>query len=91
MRDGLPDARDSGRSGRSRISADLDSPDVRFDSGRTDDLGDCAVEDPMHVHDFHAAILHLLGLDHTRLTRTDQGRNFRLPDVGGIVADALLA
>lgn len=59
--------------------------------GRTDDLGYFAVEDAMHIHDFHATILHLLGIDHTRLTHTYQGRNFRLTDVGGIVAQDLLS
>jgi hypothetical protein len=59
--------------------------------GRTDDLGYHAVEDPMHVNDFHATILHLLGLDHTRLTYAYQGRDFRLTDVGGAVASKLLA
>lgn len=59
--------------------------------GRTDDLGYHAVDDPMHINDFHATILHLLGLDHTRVTFTSQGRNFRLTDVGGTVATKLLA
>jgi hypothetical protein len=59
--------------------------------GKTDELGYHAVEDPMHVHDFHATILHLLGIDHERLTFKFQGRDFRLTDVAGRVATKLLA
>jgi len=59
--------------------------------GKTDDLGFSVVEDPMHVNDFHATLLHLLGLDHEQLTYTYQGRKFRLTDVGGNVAEKLLA
>ena len=51
--------------------------------GSTDELGLRAVEDPVHLHDLHATILRLLGLDHTRLTYPYLGRNFRLTDVGG--------
>ncbi len=59
--------------------------------GRTDDLGYFPVEDPVHVNDWHATLLHLLGLDHKRLTYKFQGRQFRLTDVGGRVVDKLLA
>jgi hypothetical protein len=59
--------------------------------GRTDELGYHAVEDPVHVHDLQATVLHLLGLDHTRLTYKHQGRDFRLTDVGGRVVEGLLA
>jgi uncharacterized protein (DUF1501 family) len=59
--------------------------------GRTDDLGFYAVEDRIHVHDLQATILHLLGLDHKRLTFKFQGRNFRLTDVEGEVVKKLLA
>ncbi len=59
--------------------------------GATDELGFHIAERPVHVHDFHATILHLLGLDHTRLTFTYQGRDFRLTDVAGVVASKLLA
>ena len=59
--------------------------------GKTDDLGYYAVEDPVHVHDLHATLLHLLGLDHLRLTYRFQGRDFRLTDVAGEVAAKLLA
>jgi Protein of unknown function (DUF1501) len=59
--------------------------------GATDDLGFHVAEDPVHVHDVQATILHLLGLDHTRLTYKSQGRDFRLTDVGGVVIDKILA
>jgi hypothetical protein len=59
--------------------------------GRTDDFGMDIVENPMHVHDLNATILHLLGLDHERLTYRYQGREFRLTDVHGHVVDAILA
>jgi uncharacterized protein (DUF1501 family) len=59
--------------------------------GRTDDLGYFPVEDPVHIHDLHATILHLLGLDHERLTFKHQGRPFRLTDVAGKVVAKLLA
>ena len=59
--------------------------------GSTDDLGFHVTEDPVHVHDLQATILHLLGLDHTRLTYKSQGRDFRLTDVSGEVVTGLLA
>jgi hypothetical protein len=59
--------------------------------GQTDELGFNAVEDRMHIHDIHATILHLLGLDHERLTFRFQGRDFRLTDVHGEVMMRLLA
>ena len=59
--------------------------------GKTDELGFNAVEDPVHVHDLHATILHLLGLEHTKLTFRFQGRDFRLTDVKGNVVEKLLA
>ncbi len=58
--------------------------------GATDEFGYKAVEKPVHIHDWHATILHLLGLDHQRLTYNYAGRNFRLTDVyGNIVPDIL--
>ena len=51
--------------------------------GATDDFGFKAVENPVHIHDLHATMLHLLGLDHTRLTYRYSGRDFRLTDVAG--------
>ncbi|MBM3955148.1 MAG: DUF1501 domain-containing protein [Planctomycetes bacterium] len=59
--------------------------------GATDELGFKAVEKPVHVHDLQATILHLLGLDHTRLTYRHSGRDFRLTDVHGRVIDDWLA
>jgi hypothetical protein len=59
--------------------------------GATDDFGFEAVDIPVHVHDLQATILHLLGLDHLRLTFHSQGRDFRLTDVGGNVIRGLLA
>ncbi len=59
--------------------------------GETDDLGFSAVEDKVTVHDVQATVLHLLGLDHERLTFKFQGREFRLTDVGGNVIRKLLA
>jgi hypothetical protein len=59
--------------------------------GRTDDLGFNIVENPIHVHDLNATVLHLLGLDHERLTFTYQGREFRLTDVHGRVVHDILA
>ena len=59
--------------------------------GRTDDYGYNVVEDGVHVHDFHATMLHLLGLDHERLTFKYQGRYFRLTDVHGKLIKKALA
>ena len=59
--------------------------------GKTDDLGFNAIEDKVHVHDLNATILHLLGIDHTRLTYRSQGRDFRLTDVHGNVVTKILA
>jgi len=59
--------------------------------GVTDDFGFAPVEGRVHVHDIQATILHLLGLEHTRLTYRSQGRDFRLTDVGGRVVAELLA
>jgi hypothetical protein len=59
--------------------------------GETDEYSYNVVKDPVHVHDFQATLLHLLGLDHTRLTYRFQGRYFRLTDVHGHVVKSLLA
>jgi hypothetical protein len=59
--------------------------------GASDELGFAAVEDRVHVHDLHATILHLLGLDHTKLTFRFQGRDFRLTDVHGEIVKKMLA
>ena len=59
--------------------------------GATDEIGAKAVGGKMHTHDWHATILHLLGLDHERLTYRHAGRDFRLTDVHGKVAKDILA
>ena len=59
--------------------------------GQSDELGIEIAENPVHVHDFHATILHCLGFDHTRLTYRHAGRDFRLTDVHGQVVKPLLA
>ena len=60
-------------------------------SGETDDFGYNIARDPVHVHDLHATMLHLLGFDHEQLTFKHQGRRFRLTDVAGKVVAGLLA
>ena len=62
-----------------------------FAYGATDDYGYYAVENKMHIHDLHATILHLLGMNHERLTYRYAGRDFRLTDVAGHVAKDILA
>jgi hypothetical protein len=62
-----------------------------FVYGATDEFGYHAVEDRMHIHDLHATVLHILGLDHTKLTYFYGGRDFRLTDVAGNVAEKILA
>jgi hypothetical protein len=59
--------------------------------GRTDDFSYNIVENPVDVHDLHATLLHLLGIDHTRLTYRHQGRDFRLTDIAGNVVRDILA
>ncbi len=59
--------------------------------GATDDHGDTAVAGKVHTHDLHATILHLLGLDHERLTYRYAGRDFRLTDVFGNVVRQIIA
>jgi hypothetical protein len=59
--------------------------------GRTDDFGFDAAENPVHVHDLNATVLHLLGLNHERLTYKYQGREFRLTDVHGHLVKPILA
>ena len=59
--------------------------------GATDEYGMKPIEDPVHVHDFHATILHLMGLDHEKLTYRHSGRDYRLTDVYGEVVDGVLA
>lgn len=59
--------------------------------GATDELGFNVVEDPVHIHDLHATMMHLLGLDHTKLTFRYQGRDYRLTDVHGHLVAKILA
>jgi hypothetical protein len=59
--------------------------------GASDDFGFNVVRDPVHVHDLHATLLHLLGLEHTKLTHRFQGRDFRLTDVHGRIVRDLIA
>jgi hypothetical protein len=59
--------------------------------GATDELSWRAVEDRVHLHDFHATLLHVFGLDHRRLTFRHQGLDMRLTDVAGRVVDKVLA
>jgi hypothetical protein len=58
--------------------------------GATDELGYHVAENPVHVHDLNATILHLMGMDHTKLTYKHLGRDFRLTDVHGNVVQALV-
>lgn len=62
-----------------------------FRYGATDEHGIAAVQDKMHIHDLHATILYLLGLDHQKLTYRYSGRDFRLTDVAGVVAKGIVA
>jgi hypothetical protein len=62
-----------------------------FVYGATDEIGYHAAEDRMHIHDFHATVLHLLGLDHEKLTYRYSGRDFRLTDVAGVVHKKILS
>ena len=59
--------------------------------GETDDFSYNITENPVHVHDLHATIFHLLGIDHERLTFKYQGRRFRLTDVHGRIVNDILA
>ncbi|MFT7641767.1 MAG: arylsulfatase A-like enzyme, partial [Pirellulaceae bacterium] len=61
-----------------------------FTYGKTDDFSYNVVENPVHIHDLQATILHCLGIDHTKLTYRFSGRDFRLTDVGGKVVKDLL-
>ncbi len=59
--------------------------------GQSDDYGVDVAENVVHVHDFQATILHLMGLDHTRLTYRHSGRDYRLTDVAGRVVSEIVA
>ena len=62
-----------------------------FSFGETDEFGHHAVQGKIHMHDWHATLLHLLGLDHEQLTFQHNGRPFRLTDVHGEVIHEILA
>jgi hypothetical protein len=62
-----------------------------YKHGETDDFGYNVVKDGVHIHDFHATLMHLLGIDHERLTYRFQGRRYRLTDVHGHIVKSLLA
>jgi hypothetical protein len=61
-----------------------------FAYGETDEFGHFAVKDKVHMHDLHATVLHLLGLDHEKLTFRHDGRDFRLTDVAGHIVKGIL-
>lgn len=64
---------------------------LSYSYGESDEYGNAVTANGVHVHDFHATMLHLLGLDHTRLTFRHAGRNYRLTDVHGNVVRDILA
>jgi arylsulfatase A-like enzyme len=59
--------------------------------GATDEFGFAAIENKVHVHDLHATLLHLMGIDHEKLTYRYSGRDFRLTDVHGRVVKEIIA
>ena len=69
----------------------LSAREVGLTYGKTDDFSYNVVENPVHVHDLQATVLHLLGIDHLRLTYRSQGRDFRLTDVAGDVVQGILS
>ncbi|MCA9431761.1 MAG: DUF1501 domain-containing protein, partial [Candidatus Omnitrophica bacterium] len=62
-----------------------------FSLGETDDFSYNIIKDPVHIHDFNTTILHLIGIDHEKLTFRYQGRDFRLTDVHGNLVEQVLA
>jgi hypothetical protein len=62
-----------------------------FSLGETDDLGYNIISDPVHVHDLQATLLHLMGIDHEKLTFDAEGRRYRLTDVGGRIIRKIIA
>jgi hypothetical protein len=59
--------------------------------GETDEFGYNIIKDPVHVHDFHATIMHQMGMDHEKLIYRHQGRRYRLTDVSGTVVKNIIA
>ena len=80
------------RSAGSRYRASLATSGVKpgIAYGESDDIGATVAKDRVHVHDFHATILHLLGIDHEKLTYRHASRDFRLTDVAGEVVRKIL-
>ena len=78
-----------GEFGRTSFSQGQLKPGISY--GETDEFGYNVIKDPVHVHDFQATMLHLLGIDHERLTYKFQGRRFRLTDVHGHVVKDILS
>ena len=78
------ESRSPGMAGRSWLV-------IQVAYGETDEFGAKAVVDAVHMHDLHATLLHLLGMDHEQLTYRFDGRNFRLTDVHGSVVRKILA
>jgi hypothetical protein len=62
-----------------------------YSHGETDDFSYSVAKDPVHIHDFNATLLHILGIDHERLRFRYQGRDFKLTDVAGKVVKEVLA
>jgi hypothetical protein len=62
-----------------------------YHHGSTDEIGHLAVDGKVHMHDLHATLLHLMGIDHQQLTFRHSGRDFRLTDVHGRVVEQILA
>jgi hypothetical protein len=62
-----------------------------FTYGATDEFGYNIAQDPVHVHDFQATLLHILGIDHEKLTHKFQGRRYRLTDVHGKVVREIIS
>ncbi len=77
--------------GATRTAAGWPAACIWLSYGETDEFGHHAVEDKVHMHDWHATMLHLLGMDHEKLTFLHNGRPFRLTDVHGEVVTEILA
>ena len=93
MLQGEPDDPNVGRDHHRTFTMWLAGGGIRAGArfGATDELGYRAVVDPITVHDLQATIMHLLGLDHTKLTYKFQGRDYRLTDVHGEILRPFLA
>ena len=76
---------------RRRGDSSLTAIEIRPNHGATDDYGYYAIQDKVSIHDLHATILHLMGMDHKRLTFHHSGRDYRLTDVFGKVVQEILS